>query len=546
MALVLVVLGPLPFWALGLPWVMRAEPRRIPFAPLVGCSLAGLYAEFALILGLPVRVAVGALVVLSAVAAIAGSRRGKLPLARALAEWAPLYLISVLVASLSPFPVVGSWSGDWFLLYKMGQSVLGGTLQADLLARPPLFGAAAVPLWIVAGGLPSYQIMAAVASASAVTAMFALIDHYWPRTPRFVVWPLLASPFFLNHTAAAWGKFLAAGLILAAILEGLLARRIASAALFALSVAVHEGSIVWAPFVLVAHASGGTGWRGAVRALGPMALCAALIVGPLQAWILIRYGLAAKVASSPVITDSHAIPTPFWLKTVLAVVTTFIGWGPAENLLRWIRGPHPLSGATASKEIYWLISSWYTTLAGTLVGLLFPFAIVPRRQLASPALDQLLHSKGALAALAFAIVATAALCGFYGAEGTMQAALVALALGLYGLGVGPLGMDGRAGRERIRAMTRLMVVAGTVPWTIVQVSMTAGLRWSPWFRTRLLAAAASEGDYAIIVDNHLTPLGMSAFPEVPLLCLALLGGWMFVRHSQGGSIWGNEEHSRAA
>jgi hypothetical protein len=521
-AVLLVLLAPLPYWALGLPWLLRGDLRRIPLAPLVGCALAGFYAELALIFGLPVRATVGILVLASAAVAGRSVRRTHPAVARAFAEWLPIYLFSVLAASISPFPVLGNWEGDWFLLYEMGRSVLDGVLGPGMLARPPLFGAAATPLWVFSDGLAAYQLMAAVASASAVTAMLAFIDHHWPKTPRFVLVPFLLSPFFLHHTAAAWAKLLAGGLILSAIVEGLRNQRLASAALFALSVAVHEGSIIWAPCILLAHADGGRGWRGALRALGPMAMFGLVIVGPLEAWILVHYGLAAKIASNPVITDSGAMPTPFWLKTAMAVLTTFVGWGPISSVARWLRRPSPASMAVVSKEAFWLITSWVTTLAGTLLGLLFPFLVAGRRWFDSSTLRRLLVGRAALGALGFAVLANALLTGFYSNEGTMQAALIPLALLLYGIMVGPVGAARSAGRARVRTMSTLMAIAGSLPWIALNLTASTGLWLSAGFRARM--QVASEGDYFRVLDNHLAPLGMAAFPQVPLLCVVLLAG----------------------
>lgn len=523
----LVLLAPLPYWALGLPWLVRGDPRRIPLAPLIGCALAGFYAELALIFGLPVRATVAVLVLASAAVAVGTARRTHPGVASAFAEWLPIYLVSVLAASISPFPVLGNWQGDWLLLYDMGRSVLDGVLGSDMLARPPLFGAAATPLWVVSDGLAAYQLMAAVASASAVTATLAFIDHHWPKTPRFVLIPLLLSPFFLHNTAAAWSKLLAGGLIVSAIVEGLRNQRLASAALFALSVAVHEGSIIWAPCVLLAHADGGRGWRGALQALGPMALLGLIIVGPLQAWILVHYGLAAKVASSPVITGSVAMPTPFWLKTAMSGVTTFVGWGPISSVARWLRRPHPLSMAIVIKESFGLIASWVTTLAGTLLGLLFPFLVAGRRWLDAVPIRQLLVRRETLAALGFAVLANGLLTGYYSNEGMLQTAQSPLALALYGLGAGALAAEGAAGLARLRTMAWLMAVVGTLPWVGLNLLFSAGLWLSAAFRARM--QVASEGDYFKVLDNHLAPLGMAAFPQVPLLCVTLLAVWALWR-----------------
>src|SRR6266536_117327 len=166
-AIALVVIAPLPYWILGLPWVMGSPRSRL--APLVGCTLAGVYAEWAMITGLPVRAVT--VVALSVSAAYVLYRRSVArDVVNDIVEWLPFYFVSMLAASLSPFPVLGDWSGDWLILYRMGESVLGGDLPSNMLTRPPLFGAATAPLWIVADGLIPYQIMAAVASAASVTA----------------------------------------------------------------------------------------------------------------------------------------------------------------------------------------------------------------------------------------------------------------------------------------------------------------------------------------------------------------------------------------
>jgi hypothetical protein len=251
----LMLVAPLPFWALGLPW-LADDLRRIRLAPLVGCALVGFYAELALVSGLPVRASVGAMILASVAMLLPRRRALKHLMGLAVAEYLPVYLVSVLAASLSPFPILGNWSGDWFLIYQMGQSVIHGELPRAMLARPPLFGAAATPLWILGDGLIPYQLMASVASAAIIAATFSFMDHFWPKSPRRLLLPLLISPFFLHHTAAAWAKLLAAGLILAAMVEAWRGRRLASGAFLALAVGVHEGSIVWAPCVLLAHGVG--------------------------------------------------------------------------------------------------------------------------------------------------------------------------------------------------------------------------------------------------------------------------------------------------
>jgi len=531
MSVLLVLVAPLPYWALGLPWCSGTHPKRIALAPLVGCALAGFYSELALIAGISVRVTVALLTLASAALAWMRTRDARADLADTARDWILVYLLSVIASALSPFPVLGNWAGDWYHLYDMGLHVMNGALPAEMLARPPLFGAATVPLWLLAPGLIPYQMMSAVAAASAVLAMLYFVDCFWPKLPRWpLLLPLLMSPFFLNNTAAAWGKLLAGGLILAALAEAGQRREWASGALFALSVAVHEASIIWAPCLLAAYAPRWGGWRGVMRVVAAMAVTGLAINGPLLLWILVKYGLAAKVATSPALTYRNQ--EPFAVKTLLVVVSTLVGWGPVENLARWLRNPQRFSRAVVAKESFWLVSSWFTTMAGTLVGLLFPFALCWRRLKDDQTLRQLLRPS-VVVATGLAIVANAGLCGYYSSEGSLQTGMAALGLAAYGLCAGAVVAANPRGGRSLRQMSRLMAVLGTFPWAATNVLFCLGLWLSAAFRARI--QAGTENDYVVVVTEHLSTLGMSAFPEVPAVAGLLLLGLIWYRR-RGGTL----------
>src|SRR5207249_3237255 len=110
------------------------------------------------------------------------------------------------------FPVLGSWSGDWLQMYQMGEAVAAGNVPSTMLARPPLFGASTAPLWLIEPGLIPYQLMAAVASAAAITTTFRFMRFLRPNAGLMLLVPLVISPFFLHNTAAAWSKLLAGAL----------------------------------------------------------------------------------------------------------------------------------------------------------------------------------------------------------------------------------------------------------------------------------------------------------------------------------------------
>jgi hypothetical protein len=246
-----------------------------------------------------------------------------------------------------------------------------------------------------------------------------------------------------------------------------------------------------------------------------------LVVGPLQVWILIKYGLAAKIAANPVVVEARR--QPFAVKTALVILSSFVGWGPLLDLARWLRNPHPAAPALVVKEGYWLITSFITTLSGTLVGLLFPFLFVPRAR-KMPSRPAGLLNRWNLAGIGFAVVANAMLSPFYSDEGTMQNALVPLALGLYGLFACQLTGARTDEPATLVRLTCITAAVGTIPWFLLNTGTSVGFWLSSSFRERF--RTGSEGDYFLVIDNHLAPLGMASFPQVPALCFLLLVIWI--------------------
>jgi hypothetical protein len=537
----LALVAPLPYWALGLPWL---DASRMRLTPLLGCALAGLCAEWAMLAGLPVRATVVLAIVLSCAVAIY-RRRALAGATAAFMEWLPFYWLAVLAASLSPFPVLGWWSGDWLFMYRMGLAVDAGDLPRTLLARPPLFGGSTIPLWLLQPGFASYQLMAAMASAAVVTTTLHFMRFLRPSVSLIWLLPLVISPFFLHHTAAAWSKPLASALVLAAMIEAVQLKRLAAAVLFALAVAVHEGFIVWAPCLLLCQVQGPTPWRNALKGVVPMAAAGAVIVGPYILWIAVKYGLAAKVASNPVITD--LIPIPWWQKTALGIITAFVAWDPVVVVVRWLSSPGATTGAVIAKEGYWLITSWVTTLAGTMAGFLFPFVAALRwirvspRPPALPALTPWISLGFGLA-----VVLNLSLAGDYSTQGTMQSALPPLALACYGLLVAKLVALGNEATQALRRICLLGAIVGTVPWLLLNVGISSGLWLSAGLRQRF--AVGSEGDYFAVLENRLEPLGLTAFPAAACLAAVCLIAsiWVFAWLQKGKEGGGHEIGSTTA
>ena len=508
----LVAVAPLPYWVVGLPWVARTPALRL--APVFGLGVVGLFAELGLMSGVGATAAVIAGLIVSAVL-VAVRPPAVADLLSAIREGYALYLVALVPATLSPFPVLGVWSGDWLHMYDSGQAVWrGGEFTPALLERPPLGGAIAVPLWLVRDGLASYQLATAVASA----ALLAVVVHgvrQWGGVSAWAAVPAVAgSMFFLHHTAAAWVKPLAAASVVAAVLLGGQARRDGfgwwrAAVAFALAVAEHQSSVLYAGFILIPAV---TPWDGLVRVavrLGVLALAGLFVSFGFEAWTIATYGLDAKVKANPSVAQRQS-DVSFAANTALVGLSSVVPWGNAEEVHRAVVGGR----ADLSKNGYWVATGWLTATAGTVLGLMLPFVPVWRgvfeRYRALPGVWW-------LAAVA-AFLGNAVLCPFYSPMGTAQAGLVPLELFLViGLAVCVTATT----PARRRWVNRLTVALAVVPFVFVNAGVAAALTYSGRFRD--VFAAGSEGDWTqSILPRGLEPLGVATFP-LGVVLLAVVG-----------------------
>lgn len=487
-------------------------------APALGCALSGFLAEVAAMLGLPVNVTVATLSLVAVVAAFARWRHEGASLFPALKLWAGLYAYSALTVGLSPFPVVGTWGVDWRILYDAGQAVVNHTMTAepDLLSRPPLFGAATAPLWLFSPGLLSFQFMSIVASASALAVTFVLLRRFRRDATWEWLLPLLISPFFLHHNAAAWGKFMSAALVLASLLAAWDEEWVMSSVWMALAAAVHDSAIIFVPVALWIAYLRTKSWRASLRCCLLMAVAGVLIAAPIEIWEIAKFGWAAKVAANPSVYFHSELP---WaVKTALGILSCFAAWDPVLSLVRWLSDAHPLSKATVTKESFWLLQSWVTTLTGTFLGLLFPFM----RRGFWVQLKEWPHLRAWIVVLAIPLFASNALAGYYSTAGTAQAGLVPMSFGLYAWLMAAAPLEAAAFRRFLRTSTLAMALVGTLPWLLLNVPIAMGLRWSAGFRQTF--EASSEQEYAYIVTHGMDSLGLVAFPWFPLLVAVVMAG----------------------
>lgn len=515
MTLFAVLVAPLIYWVLGAPlaWLIARE-RYARYVWLCGLFVAGFAAELAVICSLPTK---WCLVAAAAVcAALVVRRRDELMAHSRGHELAVCYAVAVAAAALSPFPVLGSWSGDWHHAYEMGQAMLLGDLPSTMLARPPLFGAAMSPVHIIVGDLPSLQLMAVVASAGAALACLELGCALFDRElPPAILLSLLLSTFFLHHTAAAWSKLMSAGFLVLSWARvarpgGSAAERWKAAALFGAAVATHESAVLWGIANLAFAARPRTLPR-LFREGGRLLLGVLLIAGPFLIWTIARYGMAARVSANPVITDKSA--DPLLIKSAVVLLGTFVPWSPVTVLQRWLAGPAPFSSAVLAKELYWFVTSTVTLLASTALGILLPALLVlgPRAVLGA---FRALRAEAStwLLAITAGTVATALLSPFGSNDGTLQVAhapvalLAFVAIGAHALSLGKL--------RRLVAATALF---GLLPWALLNGGMSVGLKLSAAFEARI--RGGSEGDYARVLAHGLNPLGLGTFPWLFLLSL---------------------------
>jgi len=510
----LALLSPVPFLALGLA---SLGPTRDPlFAPALGCALSGFLAELAMMLGLPVNGTVGVLSLFAGAVAASRWRHAGAKLWPALKVWAGFYGYAALTMGLSPFPVVGTWGGDWQVAFHTGQAVASHAMSADpdLLSRPPLFGAATAPLWIFFQGLLAFQFMSIVASASALAVTYVLLRRFRPDATWHWLVPLLISPFFLHNNAAAWAKFLSAALVLAALLDAWDERWVMSSLWIAFAAAAHDSAVIFVPVAIWIAWARTHRWRSAIWLCLLMGAAGAVIAAPIEVWELAKFGVAAKVAANPTVVFRREMP---WaLKTSLGILSCFVAWDPILCLGRWLSGAHPLAKATVVKESFWLLASWVTSLTGTFTGLLFPFLGpgVWHRVKEWPRL------RAWIAVLAIPLFASNALTGYYSPAGTAQAGLVPMSFGLYAWLMSAAPLDPVLLRRFLRRSSIAMAIVGTLPWILLNVPIAMGLRWSARFRHDF--ALSSEREYADIVNHGLESLGLVAFPWFPLLLAVVM------------------------
>jgi hypothetical protein len=515
--------APLIFYACGLPWALATG--RLHFAPLLGVAVAGLVAEVAYIAGGSVVVASATAVGLHVAAVGLLLRRSAdtlPPVRQDFGEFFACYLLALLPVVIAPFPLPGRWAGDWIIVMETGHAMFtGAPLPEVALTRPPLFAAAASPLWCIGGKMAAVQIAAAVASA----ACLQIVRHLLPPTHRAAhVCLVAASLFFIQVTAATWAKFTSAAFLLAAwhaLADRSLRATWIAGALLGLALAAHQAAVLFAPFLLLRLWSAALGHRifgVPVVALVAFGGAAALFCLPWEIFTVVRYGLEAKASANPALGARPEIPA--WANTALAGLTTFAGWGPVEPVLSLSGENVPRDAVFFLRAVFWVATSAFNTASGTLLGVLVPAGLALGWRMLGSELLRSWRESGRLSQLAwlFAFGANAVLNPYYSPDGTLQTGGVPAGL------VGLIWASHRLTALGVGALRWALAwtFAGGALWVMFQLGLGLALRYSATARVRL-----RDTDFSFIQENNLASLGLALPLIVQVAILAAAAAVVF-------------------
>jgi hypothetical protein len=530
----MVILAPVFYWLAGLP--LGYATKRVEWSMLWGVGLVGLTGEMAGIAGVSAKMATlvvaggaiaGAFLLIRSKALGPGFNR-----ADEFRSHTESYLISLLAVSFVPFAIPGAWGGDWLVALDSGQYIAEGKrFYLELLARPPLFGAASIPTFMFGDPLASFQIFCAVASACILQLARPFIS---PTGHPRLLWLFGGSLFFLQITANAWPKFLASAFVMASwISAGDKGRykNLVTGTLLGLALATHQASALFAPLLLVRLWKKTPAWRdyvpGAVTAL----VAAALICAPWELYTIVSYGLDAKIHANPAVSQ-RLKDMPAWLNALLVGVSTFVAWGPVKMLWHWLTAEAPLAPARIQREFYWIVTSAFNSLAASLAGILVPWLAALRFKQLFSGLSELWTRIPLLYwfALAVSLAGQIVLNPFYSADGSLQTGWVPVGVGTI---CGLMAWISRRPLAEQSKVIRRTLWLGLVPWAAFNLLLTAGLMFSPRLREQI---TVSEGDLQRINKAGVTPLGLGAFPWIQIV---VLGGFAILYRNRTPTQYAN-------
>jgi hypothetical protein len=510
------LVAPIFYFGVGLPWAMLG--KKIAWAPLWGMAVMGFSAELGCIAG--ARVAATILTVAFVHGAVGGwllwrDSENRRRTGAELSGFLKMYLVALIPFVAAPFSTPGLWGGDWFVALESATHVWHRIpFTPELLARPPLFGAASVPLLLVGPLVPAFQVFCAVASACALQVFRTGLSQ---SAPRRLVWILAGSLFFLQVTANAWPKFLSAAFLLAAwqILAAPSLGRTAAAGLFlGLAVASHQSAVLFAPLLLVRLFASPQPGATRIWQLVALGVMSAAVVAPWELYTVLAYGWEAKIHANPAVSQ-RIDSMPGWLNAVLVGVGTFAGWGPFYVLYHWFNSPDRLTLARAAHEAYWLVTSTFNSLAASLLGLILPWWVALGGWEFWRRISDWWSQLGwpIRVALLIALAGQMWLNPYFSTDGSLHTGWVPAGLALalwfaHSLGNTLMG--------EVNAVLKWTLLLGTIPWVVFNVALTAALVLSTKFRSLFF-----DSDLQLLEKNGWTTLALGGFPWVQGLAVGM-------------------------
>ncbi|MBY0371929.1 hypothetical protein K2X33_14685 [bacterium] len=299
----------------------------------------------------------------------------------ALLFWLLAFAIAGLGQALVPYPGLGKWSGDWNFHFQLSRHLVAGTVADELVARPPLFAAAFIPLLWLSNGLLSYQTgNALITAASALAVFYAARKFRISLTPRLFLLTLFTTPFFLLHDTYPWPKFLSGACLLVAMVA--MARQLrrprlglaaSIGAWTALSINAHHSAVLCLPLLFFSFR------RGLWKRQKHLFVSALVLVGvgacfvlPYELWTLNEFGWKRRFLENAGVSWRYGNPYADFPRILF---TTFVTRGPlevagfiaeqfdAKSLLQW------------AALAFFCLSTWVTAMAGTFGGLFLPWVL---------------------------------------------------------------------------------------------------------------------------------------------------------------------------
>jgi hypothetical protein len=517
----LLMLLPGAAWAAWLPAHLKG---RVMLGPLIGIASTAWLVQLAYYIGLSAGVAAALAIFASAILVVARHRQiGRE--SDGFLHMATLYLCcflgSLSAVSLTVWPAAGPWAADWSAnLGQLEALWTGAPLKEWLLARPPLFAAAAVPFHFFLNSLPALQVSACAFAGAALVAVLWLAGEFGKdnRLEITALWVVGFSMFYLVNLTAIVPKFVQGVLIVSAFVALKGARKNHSlssvgfsALLICLAVEVHHSSVVYAIAYAVALSHAAQHRPPRVKQFALLCLILLLVIVAVPELLRIgRFGMDQIVRFNPSVAMRGSQSA--WIVFLLNLESIFVGWGYLLPIWNIIKVAHDASIQTISYYAKWIVLMHLAMMSNTLLLILLPLVFTRERLKSYLSFLRKQLPPAIAAGLATVPVATALLVPSISAAGIVHSGATALAVGALIVGMAWLATE----PSHVYGTRVFTLLAGTF-W------------WCAWNVTQYVAVLQAGGfansgprlddqlDLPLLLASGQVPWGYGQFPWMPLV-----------------------------